>query len=136
MRRQLMRRPPTACTPPSYGHTFLIWQVAGKVTLAARVDAFQDRGDGAVGQRFRDEIEVRHVAPPSAWRSPFSLQRGKCFRRGIRVSPPPLSTWQVRATKLQEPPPPKDVRPLPVPPESSGKRRGGRRLRKMKARRI
>ena len=45
----------------------------------------QDKGGGAVGQRFRDEIELR-------------------------------------ATKLQEPPPPKDVRPLPVPPESSGKR--------------
>ena len=70
-------------TPSSYGRTFPIWQVAGKVTLAARVDAFQDRGDGAVGQRFRDEIEVRHVAPPSTWQSPPILP----------------STWQLRSTR-------------------------------------
>ena len=43
----------------SRGTAFLIWQVAGKVTLAARVDAYQDHGGGAVGQRFRDEIEAR-----------------------------------------------------------------------------
>ena len=88
-------------TPSSYGRIFLIWQVAGKVTLAARVDAFQDRGDGAVGQRFRDEIEVRHVAPPSTWQSPPILHvatafdeaptcqhhlfpRGRCARRSCR----------------------------------------------------
>ena len=71
--------------------------VAGKLTLAARVDAYDDSGSAQIGQRFRDEIEVR-------------------------------------STKLQEPPPPKDRRALPVPPESSGKRRGGRRLRKMKER--
>ena len=65
--------------------------VAGKGTLAARVDTFADKGGGQVGQGFRDEIEVR-------------------------------------ATKLQEPPPPKVTKALPVPPESSGKRRGGRRL--------
>jgi len=41
---------------------------------------------------------------------------------------------EMRATKLQEPAPGKVVKPLPVPPESSGKRRGGRRLRKMKER--
>jgi len=39
-----------------------------------------------------------------------------------------------KAIKLQEPPPPKEVRSLPIPPEASGKRRGGRRLRKMKER--
>lgn len=83
-------------TPPALRNKILRL-VAGKVTLAARVDSYQDKSGGAVGQRLRDEIEMR-------------------------------------ATKLQEPPPPKDVRPLPVPPESSGKRRGGRRLRKMKER--
>jgi len=41
---------------------------------------------------------------------------------------------EVRATKLAEPAPGKVVKALPVPPESSGKRRGGRRLRKMKER--
>lgn len=83
-------------TPPAL-RPKVMRAVAGKVTLAARADAYQDKGGGAIGQRFRDEIE------------------GK-------------------SAKLQEPPPPKDVRPLPVPPESSGKRRGGRRLRKMKER--
>ncbi|KAL1524198.1 hypothetical protein AB1Y20_019106 [Prymnesium parvum] len=71
--------------------------VAGKASLAARCDTYQDKEGGAIGQRFKDEIEVK-------------------------------------ATKLQEPPPPKVTKALPVPPESSGKRRGGRRLRKMKER--
>merc|ERR1719171_1742469 len=83
-------------TPPALRNK-VIRLVAGKGTLAARVDTFADKGGGAVGQGFRDEIEVR-------------------------------------ATKLQEPPPPKVTKALPVPPESSGKRRGGRRLRKMKER--
>ncbi len=39
-----------------------------------------------------------------------------------------------KAIKMQEPPPPKEVKALPIPPEASGKRRGGRRLRKMKER--
>ncbi|KAL3903914.1 MAG: hypothetical protein SGPRY_011486 [Prymnesium sp.] len=71
--------------------------VAGKASLAARCDTYQDKEGGAIGQRFKDEIEVK-------------------------------------ATKLQEPPPPKVTKALPVPPESSGKRRGGRRVRKMKER--
>lgn len=83
-------------TPPSLRQK-VMRMVAGKVTLAARADAYQSERGGVIGQRFRDEIESR-------------------------------------SAKLQEPPPPKDVRPLPVPPESSGKRRGGRRLRKMKER--
>ena len=83
-------------TPPALRNKVLRL-VAGKGTLAARVDTFADKGGGQVGQGFRDEIEVR-------------------------------------ATKLQEPPPPKVTKALPVPPESSGKRRGGRRLRKMKER--
>jgi U4/U6 small nuclear ribonucleoprotein PRP31 len=83
-------------TPPALRNKVLRL-VAGKGTLAARVDTFADKGGGMVGQGFRDEIEVR-------------------------------------ATKLQEPPPPKAAKALPVPPESSGKRRGGRRLRKMKER--
>mmetsp|Transcript_27969 Transcript_27969/g.91669 ORF Transcript_27969/g.91669 Transcript_27969/m.91669 type:complete len:480 (+) Transcript_27969:50-1489(+) len=83
-------------TPPGL-RPKVVRMVAGKVTLAARADAYQNSGDGSVGQKFRDEIEMR-------------------------------------SAKLSEPPPPKDVRPLAVPPESSGKRRGGRRLRKMKER--
>ena len=83
-------------TPPALRNKVLRL-VAGKGTLAARVDTFADKGGGTVGMGFRDEIEVR-------------------------------------ATKLQEPPPPKVTKALPIPPESSGKRRGGRRLRKMKER--
>ena len=83
-------------TPPALRNKVLRL-VAGKGTLAARVDTFADKGGGAVGQGFKDEIEMR-------------------------------------ATKLQEPPPHKAAKALPVPPESSGKRRGGRRLRKMKER--
>ena len=30
-----------------------------------------------------------------------------------------------KAIKMQEPPPPKEVKALPIPPEASGKRRGG-----------
>ena len=83
-------------TPPALRNKVLRL-VAGKGTLAARVDTFADKGRGTVGQGFRDEIEAR-------------------------------------ATKLQEPPPPKAAKALPAPIESSGKRRGGRRLRKMKER--
>ena len=83
-------------TPPALRNK-VIRIVAGKSTLAARVDTFADKGGGAVGQGFRDELEMR-------------------------------------ATKLQEPPPHKVIKALPVPPEASGKRRGGRRLRKQKER--
>ena len=73
--------------------------LAGKCTLAARIDAYQNAGDGnaAAGQHWRDEITKK-------------------------------------ITKLLEPPPPKVAKALPVPPEASGKRRGGRRIRKMKER--
>ena len=82
-------------TPPALRNKVLRL-VAGKGTLAARVDTFADKGGGSVGQGFREEIETR-------------------------------------ATKLQEPPP-RAPKPLPVPPEAAGKRRGGRRMRKMKER--
>ena len=83
-------------TPPALRNKILRL-VAGKATLACRVDGFADKQGGAVGQRFRDEIEVRSL-------------------------------------KLQEPAPHKQPKALPVPPEASGKRRGGRRLRKQKER--
>ena len=83
-------------TPPALRNKVLRL-VAGKATLAVRVDGFADKQSGAVGRKFRDEIEVRSL-------------------------------------KLQEPAPHKDIKALPVPPEASGKRRGGRRLRKQKER--
>jgi len=83
-------------TPPAL-RSKVLRLVSGKCTLAARADSFGDAQGGAIGQRFKDEIEQK-------------------------------------AIKLQEPPPPKEVRSLPIPPEASGKRRGGRRLRKQKER--
>ncbi|XP_022105100.1 U4/U6 small nuclear ribonucleoprotein Prp31-like isoform X1 [Acanthaster planci] len=69
--------------------------VAGKCTLAARVDSFHESTIGTVGLNLREEIERR-------------------------------------LSKLQEPPPPKQVKALPAPIDVSRKKRGGRRVRKMK----
>ena len=55
-------------TPPALRNKVLRL-VAGKSTLAARVATLADAGGGAVGQGFRDEIEVRsreRAAAPSA----------------------------------------------------------------------
>eukprot|EP00249_Psilotum_nudum_P017496 c26351_g1_i3 orf=582-2063(-) len=71
--------------------------VAGKSTLAARVDATRGDPTGKVGREIREEM-----------------------RRKIE--------------KWQEPPPPKQPKPLPVPDAEPKKKRGGRRLRKMKER--
>eukprot|EP00850_Spirogloea_muscicola_P014370 SM000102S09228 [mRNA] locus=s102:369744:372146:- [translate_table: standard] len=71
--------------------------VAGKCTLAARVDATRADLDGAQGRRMREEIAKK------------------------------IEKWQ-------EPPPPKQPKPLPVPDSDPKKKRGGRRLRKMKER--
>lgn len=38
------------------------------------------------------------------------------------------------STFVQEPPPVKAIKPLPKPVDAPGKRRGGKRVRKMKAR--
>ena len=69
--------------------------VAGKVTLAARVDSFHQDLAGSTGQNFREEILKR-------------------------------------IEKLQEPPPPKQQKALPIPGEGSKKKRGGKRYRKQK----
>ena len=69
--------------------------VAGKVTLAARVDSFHQFTDGNQGERLRTEV---------------------------------LS----RIDQLQEPPPPKQAKALPIPGEGRKKKRGGKRYRKMK----
>lgn len=71
--------------------------VACKCTLAARVDSFNEKGDGRFGRVLRDEIERK-------------------------------------LDKLQEPPPVKLVKPLPAPIDQTRKKRGGRRVRKMKER--
>ena len=69
--------------------------VAGKVTLAARVDSFHQDLAGSTGQNFREDILKR-------------------------------------IEKLQEPPPPKQQKALPIPGEGSKKKRGGKRYRKQK----
>lgn len=79
--------------PPGL-RTKAIRLLAGKCTLAARIDAFRDSNVGS-GKTFRDEIEAR------------------------------IEKWQ-------EPPPPKQIKPLPAPDEVRKKRRGGKRARKQK----
>jgi U4/U6 small nuclear ribonucleoprotein PRP31 len=69
--------------------------VAGKVTLAARIDSFHQDTAGSSGLNFQEEILKR-------------------------------------LDKLQEPPPPKQAKPLPVPGGGTKKKRGGKRYRKMK----
>jgi U4/U6 small nuclear ribonucleoprotein PRP31 len=69
--------------------------VAGKVTLAARIDSFHQDVAGSAGQNFREDILKR-------------------------------------IEKLQEPPPPKQQKALPIPGEGSKKKRGGKRYRKQK----
>ncbi|KAJ7300318.1 hypothetical protein O6H91_Y540500 [Diphasiastrum complanatum] len=71
--------------------------VAGKTTLAARVDATRADKSGKCGRDLREQIRKK------------------------------IEKWQ-------EPPPPKQPKPLPVPDSDPKKKRGGRRLRKMKER--
>lgn len=71
--------------------------VAGKSTLAARIDATRGDPSGKQGRDLREEIRKK------------------------------IEKWQ-------EPPPPKQPKPLPVPDSEPKKKRGGRRLRKMKER--
>ncbi|CAI9092884.1 OLC1v1028241C1 [Oldenlandia corymbosa var. corymbosa] len=71
--------------------------LAGKSTLAARVDCTKGDPMGKAGRSFRDEILKK------------------------------IEKWQ-------EPPPAKQPKPLPVPDSEPKKKRGGRRLRKMKER--
>jgi hypothetical protein len=71
--------------------------VAGKSTLAARVDFTRGDHTAKTGINLREEIRKK------------------------------IEKWQ-------EPPPPKQPKPLPVPDSDPKKKRGGRRLRKMKER--
>ena len=71
--------------------------VAGKSTLAVRVDVSHESTDGHIGQQFREEIEKK-------------------------------------LDKLLEPPPVKFVKALPKPVDAAKKKRGGKRVRKMKER--
>ena len=47
-----------------------------------------------------------------------------------------LNEIKRRLDKLQEPPPVKNIKPLPIPSDSGKKQRGGKRYRKMKERRM
>ncbi|KAL3654078.1 U4/U6-U5 snRNP complex subunit prp31 [Castilleja foliolosa] len=71
--------------------------LAGKSTLAARVDSTRGDPTGKMGRNLRDEIRKK------------------------------IEKWQ-------EPPPAKQPKPLPVPDSEPKKKRGGRRLRKLKER--
>ncbi|KAL2642400.1 hypothetical protein R1flu_009987 [Riccia fluitans] len=83
-------------TPPAL-RTRACRLVAGKSTLAARVDSTRGDPTGKTGKDLRDDIRKK------------------------------IEKWQ-------EPPPAKQPKPLPVPDSDPKKKRGGRRLRKMKER--
>jgi len=71
--------------------------VASKCTLAVKVDAFHEHGDGSIGRSLREEVERK-------------------------------------LDRLQEPPPVKAIKPLAAPLEAPRKKRGGKRVRRMKER--
>lgn len=71
--------------------------LAAKTTLASRVDSLHESPDGAIGQRFFEQIKQK-------------------------------------IEKMLEPPPVKAAKPLPKPLDKASKKRGGRRVRKMKER--
>jgi U4/U6 small nuclear ribonucleoprotein PRP31 len=100
-------------------------------------------------------LEVKHAGfiqradliqntPPQLRTKVLRLVAGKCTlacradsygdSKGGEIGEKFKEEIEQKAIKMQEPPPPKDVKALPIPPEASGKRRGGRRLRKMKER--
>uniref|UniRef100_A0A7S3D1E2 Nop domain-containing protein n=1 Tax=Palpitomonas bilix TaxID=652834 RepID=A0A7S3D1E2_9EUKA len=72
-------------------------QLAGKVTLAARVDANKTDSTGEVGRKFKEVVEQK------------------------------IEKWQ-------EVPPSRQVKALPVPDDKQRKKRGGKRIRRMKER--
>lgn len=95
--------------------------VAGKCTLACRVDACHEAPDGQLGMDFLAEVEKRlekmQVGPAPA---PAPLH-------GLSVTLPlPLPL------PLQEPPPPKKAKPLPKPDDPIRKKRAGKRVRRQK----
>nr|CAG4642516.1 EOG090X06EY [Evadne anonyx] len=71
--------------------------VASKCTLAVKVDAFHQHGQGSIGRSLREEVERK-------------------------------------LDRLQEPPPVKAIKPLAAPLEAPRKKRGGKRVRRMKER--
>eukprot|EP00908_Phaeocystis_cordata_P002813 Transcript_13059.p1 GENE.Transcript_13059~~Transcript_13059.p1 ORF type:complete len:474 (-),score=269.89 Transcript_13059:83-1504(-) len=100
-------------------------------------------------------LEVKHAGfiqradliqntPPQLRTKVLRLVAGKCTlacradsygdSKGGEIGEKFKEEIEQKAIKMQEPPPPKEVKALPIPPEASGKRRGGRRLRKMKER--
>ncbi|KAI5638537.1 snoRNA binding domain, fibrillarin domain-containing protein [Phthorimaea operculella] len=106
--------------------------VSTKLTLAARVDACHDSTDGHIGRTLREGIEKKLdklqkltlAARVDACHDSTDGHIGRTLREGI----------EKKLDKLQEPPPVKFVKPLPKPIEQSRKKRGGKRVRKMKER--
>ncbi|XP_063798916.1 U4/U6 small nuclear ribonucleoprotein Prp31 isoform X1 [Pseudophryne corroboree] len=89
---------------PSDLHRKAARLVSAKCTLAARVDSFHESSEG------------KSMSPP--------LQVGYDLKEEI----------ERKFDKWQEPPPVKQVKPLPAPLDGQRKKRGGRRYRKMKER--
>mmetsp|Transcript_9641 Transcript_9641/g.18075 ORF Transcript_9641/g.18075 Transcript_9641/m.18075 type:complete len:490 (-) Transcript_9641:177-1646(-) len=88
--------------------------------------------------------EIVQSTPPALRMRAGRLVAGKCtlMARMDSFGQDPLGTTgakmrdevKAKIEKWQEPPPPKQPKPLPVPDLEGKKRRGGRRLRKMKER--
>ncbi|XP_050186799.1 U4/U6 small nuclear ribonucleoprotein Prp31-like [Myiozetetes cayanensis] len=113
--------------------------VAAKCTLAARVDSFHESQDGKVGYeaeggdrrkfdkwgaRLKEEIERKF----DKWEYELKeeIERGVGYELKEEI--------ERKFDKWQEPPPVKQVKPLPAPLDGQRKKRGGRRYRKMKER--
>ena len=131
-------------------------KLAALPSTVLQVLGSKKRGSGALGGMASNTgLEVKHAGfiqrcdliqntPPQLRTKVMRLVAGKCTLACRADSYGDSKDGQIgdtfkedieqKAIKMQEPPPPKEVKALPIPPEASGKRRGGRRLRKMKER--
>mmetsp|Transcript_13965 Transcript_13965/g.16868 ORF Transcript_13965/g.16868 Transcript_13965/m.16868 type:complete len:486 (-) Transcript_13965:233-1690(-) len=93
---------------------------------------------------FLGQSEIVQSTPPSLQPKAIRLLAGKCTLMARvdangedhsgDVGTKMMEEVKAKIEKWQEPPPAKQPKPLPMPDEGSKKRRGGRRLRKMKER--
>lgn len=103
--------------------------MAAKCTLAARVDSFHESSEGKVGARVTNGVQLAG--------SGTDREVHGCPKQGLTCGDPPSPLPQVgyelkdeierKFDKWQEPPPVKQVKPLPAPLDGQRKKRGGRR---------
>ncbi|KOB78931.1 U4/U6 small nuclear ribonucleoprotein Prp31 [Operophtera brumata] len=108
------------------------------LTLAARVDACHDSSDGRIGSQLREGIEKKLDKLQYklvSTKLTLAARVDACHDSSDgRIGSQLLEGIEKKLDKLQEPPPVKFVKPLPKPIEQSRKKRGGKRVRKMKER--